>query len=413
MKIHLLRLLFPEYRLLLLLIPVLLFGQHAGGQVTGKPVKPKTAAQPPPPPPGNRKTPTKTPAASPPDLSYLVPLLQLKPEADPYKKYKPEHYFLESVTDSTGTDSLGFAILPRDYRKQKIAFDGPMAVAFEKYLHSIIRKDSSLLPVRICIRRFRIEEVQKTKADLDATVDVKLEVYCKPPGKDWIYLEDFGGKLKNEIYVGFKREYDRVLAQNLQELPEMIENVVTLAREIHPAFIREVKLLPSLREMTGDTEAGDTLFIDNHLRLEWSDFRGTAMDPEAAYMVADLTINDDIQLRENKLEVRLLIQPYIVRKKSWAGSKAKSNRLLNHQYYETRLIYQYALTLQQNLQQLVVTPEDFSEKMQQAYLALQEKLSEERQRYYFSTKGGENVKAQAEWEDKIESAIQALLNKLP
>lgn len=409
MKFTVPRMPFSGYLFLLFLFPALLAGQVATGQASGKTTKPKTVSKTPPPPPGRKALPN-TATTSLPDLSYLVPLLQLKPEAGTYKKYKPEHFFLESVTDSTGTDSLGFAILPRDYRKQRIAFDGPMALAFEKYLHSIIRQDSNLLPVRICIRRFRIEEVQKTKADLDATVDIKLEVFGKPPGKEWIPLEIFGGKRTHEIYVGFKREYDRVLTQNLQELPEMIDNVVTVAREIHPAFIRDVKLLPVLREMTGDTEAGDTLFIDNRIRLEWTDFRGNALDPEASFMNADLNMDREVQLQNNRLEVTLLIQPYLLRKKSWTGNKVKSNRLLNHQYYETRLIYQYALTLQQTLQQLKVTPEDFADKMQKAYLDILDTLNEERQRYYFSTKGGENVKIQAEWEDKIESAITALLN---
>lgn len=364
---------------------------------------------PPPPPPRKGEKPMNV--TSPTDLSYLVPKLKLSPEVRNTGTYNPIHFYLERVEDSSYQDSVGFAILPKDYRRQKIVFAGNMEDAFNKYMNSILKKDSSRIPVILRIRKYHIEESKINNADLTASIELRFDILCRANGKDLIFLDDIGGKRKSEIYVGFKREYDTLLKQDLRELPELIDTMISVAREVAPAFIKTIKVTAGIKESNRDYESGDTILIDNRNYLQWTDFRAEPLDNAAISLFTGILIDKNFDKLDNTWTIQLNILPIVLRDKSWAGEKVKTGRYLNHAHYETLLVYRYALELKKRLNNQEVPAEDPLEIINKILNEVNDRLNTEKQKYYYNTKGGENSKAQAEWEDKIDKELKEFMKE--
>ncbi|MBI5373770.1 MAG: hypothetical protein HZA79_17220 [Sphingobacteriales bacterium] len=360
---------------------------------------------PPPPPLPLSKWENKMPTSSQPkDLSYLVPVISLDPARKP--DYKSSAFFIERVEDSSHQENAGYAILPRDYRRQPVYFAGKMESEFSRYLTSFAAKDSALLPLIIRIQRCYIKEKKLTNADILASVELSFDIFCRA-GTKLLMIQHISDTLTGEIYVGHKREYESILKKNLAGLIQYLDTLAAIVRnEIkgREFYLTEVRL----HEKTNEDGDPDTLFIDGRSYLQWSDYRGTPLSENDAYIYGGLYIK---QLKERKGNINVLvfqIEPFIIRNKSWAGSNARTGRLLNNQHYDLLLVYKYALELKSTLGKIINTRVFLPEQIGPVLKQVSDAMLSERKRYSNETDFGNNIQSQLAWEEKIDTEIREL-----
>ncbi|HEY6062314.1 MAG TPA: hypothetical protein VIV35_01825 [Chitinophagaceae bacterium] len=361
-------------------------------------VKKKNSVLPPPPYSKNIKQPDNPPQK---DLTYLVPKLSLKPDT---VTYAPRKFYLADIKDSSGTDSIGYAILPRDYKKQKIGFDGDKETLLFNYMKSIIATDSSLYPVKLKVIWLRITEKQKTKAEIEADFELKMEIYCRVK-EEWIFLDWFSIGGGGQIYVGSPRKYDSLLKSKLKLLPEKIDETISYAESSHLAFSKGVRVTTAFQQ-SSDNDENDTLIIDNKRYLQWSDYRAVPISVEGCYSSTTIFMDDERDYKDRYFQVKLTIAPVLFRKKSWVGEEVKTGRLLNHEHYQAMLTYLYALKLKKELDSFSFTLKKVGEEVEAIYSRINDEMRIAMQKYYYETRGGEKTKEQNAWEDKIELQIK-------
>jgi hypothetical protein len=363
-------------------------------------VKKKNSVPPPPPYSKNAKLPANTPQK---DLSYLVPKLSLKPDT---VIYAPRKFYLADVEDSSGTDSVGYAILPRDYKKQKIGFDGDKETLLFNYMKSIIATDSSLYPVKLKVLWLRITEKQLTKAEIEADFEFRMEIYCRVK-ENWIFLDWFSIGGGGQIYVGSPRKYDSLLRSKLQLLPEKIDETISYAESSHLAFSKGIRVT-TVFQQSNDNDENDTLIIDNKRYLQWSDYRAVPISEEGCYSSTTIFMDDERDYKDGYFLLKLTIAPVMFRKKSWVGEEVKSGRLLNHEHYQAMLTYLYALKLKKELDSFPFTQKGVRDEVASVFSRINDEMRIATQKYYYETKGGAKTKEQNAWEDKIELQIKQM-----
>lgn len=341
---------------------------------------------------------------SPTDLRYLVPPVKLEPSSKIL--FSPENFYIEQIEDSSGIKDAGFAILPKDYRKQPIAIAGNPEKLFSNYIQSITRRNKTLLPLVLRLKQFRISEKQLTKADMLASFELAFDVYFREEGKLY-FLDRFADTLKAEIYVGFKREYDEWLKKSLAEFMQVLD---LLTGNTHTGSI----LLPGEKAvLTMLTQehilSADTMVLTPQTPLKWADFTGTSITPDQLLMSSSLYLSRRKETRNGQPFLVVQIEPVMVRNKSWCGFIARSNTaLLNNQRYELLLIYWYALQLKKQLEPFV-QPDSYSLfRTEMTFYNVVHQLTISRNRYNEETAFGENTEQQEKWEDRIRRGIISL-----
>ena len=355
------------------------------------------------------KTPPKTDpfkivnTTPPKDLTYLVPKIRLNPDSI---IYTPKKFYLAAIEDSSDTDSIGYAILPRDYKKQKIGFDGDKKTLLFNYMKSIIATDSSLYPIKLKVNWIRITEKQLTKADIEGDFELRMEIHCRVK-EEWIFLDWFNLAGKGQLYIGSPRKYDSLLRSKLQLLPEAIDERISYAETSHLAFTKGVRVT-TVFQQSNDNDENDTLIIDTKRYLQWSDYRAVPISEEGCYSSTTIFMDDERDFKDGYFLVKLTIAPVMFRKKSWVGEEVKSGRLLNHEQYQVMLTYLYALKLKKELDSFPFTQKGIREEVSSVFSRINDEMRIAMQKYYYETKGGTKTKEQNAWEDKIELQIKQL-----
>jgi hypothetical protein len=355
----------------------------------------RTKFEGPPPPPGKKGKPLIV--TSPVDLSYLVPGIKLTPEKEPL--FKPLNFYIEQTIDSSFSDSAGFAILPRDYRIQPIRFEGTKSKLFNKYFESVAVKNKSLLPLTLVLKRYQIEEKQLNKADLEISLALCFDVYCRVDSQLYL-VQHMGDTLQAEGYVGSKRKYDSLLKVHIRQFLEITDEFAGPFKE----FVENAEntlALVQLASPTDENEEADTLYIDDKRYLQWSDFRGKPEQKGIAFGNYGIYLTANIIPQDNKVVAAITIYPVLIRNSSWADDDARSGRLLNHINYELLLTYSHALQLKKKLHNQTYPANKMNEQISLLLDQEIELLNIEREKYSRETQSGENARAQAEWEEKI------------
>jgi hypothetical protein len=352
----------------------------------------------PPPPPANWKPPKGIAnTTSPTDLSYLVPGIKLVPEKKPV--YTPKNYYIERTIDSSFSDSAGFAILPRDYRIQPIRFEGTKSKLFHKYFESVAVKNKSLLPLTLVLKRYQIEEKQLNKADLEISLALCFDVYCRVDSQLYL-VQHMGDTLQAEGYVGSKRKYDSLLKVHIRQFLEITDEFAGPFKEFVESA-ENTQALVQLATPKDENEEADTLYIDDKRYLQWSDFRGKPEQKGIAFGNYGIYLTANIIPQDNKVVAAITIYPVLIRNSSWADEDARSGRLLNHINYELLLTYSHALQLKKKLHNQTYPANKMNEQISLLLDQEIELLNNEREKYSRETQSGENARAQAEWEEKI------------
>lgn len=354
------------------------------------------------PPPGKSPAGSNFQLTSPKDLSYLVPPIVLEPAKK--KEIKPEKFFIERFEDSSGIKDAGFAILPRDYKQQRIVFNGKPEHLLNNYVRSICNRDTSLTAFVIRLQHFSISEKQLTKADMHARMEFAFDVYFRKEGKLYL-LDRFTDTLHNDIYVGFEREYDLWLKKTLSEFIQVLDLLADYAKP-------ETILLPGEKAelcmlTQEDVVSSDTLVLTPQSPLKWTDFTGSSITPDQMLIASSLYMRRVKVIRNGNPVLLIRIEPVMVRNKSWSGFLARNDKLLNNQRYELLLIYWHALKLKKLLDKQVSTAQYSLFKTEMIFYSVAEELHVSRNRYEEETEFGENQEKQKEWENRIRSGIVA------
>ena len=337
------------------------------------------------------------------DLSYLVPKLKLQPGSI---LYAPKKFYFANVVDSTRTDSLGFALLPGDHKKQKIETEGAKQAVILNYLNSITKTDRNTYPVILVLKKIEITEKSIGQGSISSSINLRFGVYCKT-GEDTIFLDDIAGGGNGEIYIGFVRKYDSLLKNNLQDLPDKIDWLVDKASKIHPAFLRTVHLSVTIKDEPINEES-DTIVINDRYFLNWEDFRGKPISEKGVYAATLIDFDVEQQIKPGQLECQVTIAPVFIRKTSWVGAKVRTPQFIQHEHYETLLVYLYALKLKKEIEKANYDVKTYSATLTSIYRVINDALITELQKYTYETENGFNKKQQTAWENKIDDQIQEL-----
>lgn len=357
--------------------------------------KNKPSNEPPPPPGPKIVTPVK-------DLGYLIPPLRFSPDTI---NYTPTSFYFHSVIDSTGADSVGFGILPKDYKKKTITTAGKKDALIFKYLRSITKTDTSLVPIVMVLKKLNISENQINRSDLNAKIELYIKIYALV-NNELFFVDDAGGVMENQIYVGIKRPYDMIICLSLKRITNQLENRILEATPYLESLEKGVSVTAKIKPF--EESNTDTIYISNNYSLTWADYRGKPINDKgiSPSLRVEISINDMIV--DKNLTISVVIEPVFVRSRSWAGKLVQSDLLLKHEYYKTQLMYLYALKLKKQISEAHFPLKELKDNVLALYNKSNNIMEDELQKYVYDTESGSNKVKQDEWEKSINAQIEEL-----
>lgn len=318
----------------------------------------------------------------------------------------PKNFYIQSVEDNTGQqDSIGFVLQPKSGKQQKLIFEGGIAEGFKQYYHSAIKQDTTLYPMIVSIKKFLITEQREQFYD-KGTIEYALEFISNYKGKRMPVSSYSGGGYLN-TFLGKKKSYDSLFAYRESDYLQHVDEQMGKAINEIPDFAKGVKINVTI---TDNNESPDTIYFRDSRMLDWSDYRNTGSNDNDLYSGIMIPYEVDADYKDQYLNFNINIATAFIPSESFAGSNIRSATLLNHEFYRFKLAHVYTLRLAKKFKGLSLTKENARQEISKAYNETYKMLMAELKEYDSQTGYSKKKKEQANWEDKINTAMQEELN---
>jgi hypothetical protein len=362
--------------------------------------------------PSKTKSKTKLPDIP---FSFLAKDLKLKDDPSPVKKlefksdsliFTPKNFYIEAVEDNTGQiDSVGFILQPKSGKQQKLVFEGGIAEGFKKYYSTAIKKDTTLYPMILSIKKFMITEKREDFYD-KGTIDFAIEFISNYKGKRMPLSNYSGGGYLN-TFLGKKKSYDSLFVYKESDYLTRLDELMEKAINEIPDFAKGTKINVTISD---NNQSEDTIYFRDSRMLDWSDYRGNGDEDNQINSGIMIPYEMDADYKDQYLNFNITIATAFVPSESSAGRNVRTASILNHEFYRFKLAHVYTLRLAKKFKALALTRENARQEVSKAYNEIYKALSAELKDYDNQTAFSGKKKEQTAWEDKIDKAMQDELN---
>ncbi|MBI1780408.1 MAG: hypothetical protein HYR66_03450 [Sphingobacteriales bacterium] len=363
----------------------------------------------------------QSPKPKPKALSTKIPInffskeLKLKDDPSPAKKLQlktdsvifiPKNFYIQSVEDNTGLkDSIGFVLQPKSGKPQKLIFEGGIAEGFKQYYNSAVKRDTTLYPMIVSIKKFLITEQREDFYD-KGNIEYAIEFISNYKGKRMPASSYSGGGYLNTL-LGKKKSYDSLFAYRESEYLEHVDEQMGKAIDEIPDFAKGTKINVTIAD---NNQSEDTIYFRDSRMLDWKDYRGSGDEDNQLNSGIMIPYEMEADYKNQYLIFNITIATAFVPSESYAGRNTRTATILNHEFYRFKLAHVYTLRLAKKFKALTLTTENARQEISKAYNEIYKALMAELKDYDNQTGFSRKKKEQVAWEDKIDRAMQDEVN---
>jgi hypothetical protein len=316
-------------------------------------------------------------------------------------QYTPAHYYIAAVLDSTKTfDSIGFSLQPKSGNPQRLSFTGGTLKHLTNYINKKVKKDTSLYPLVLIVRRFDItdERIKRIGDETHAKFEFEFASVYK---NDTMMVNSFTGQNGFRTPLGDKKNYDSILSLT-SDMWNKVDRFVKDLVDRHPTFCKGVKIRVRIRNTPA---TADSVFYDSHNPLSWDDYKGEAEAPDRILSHFMIDYDGDSKYDSNYVVLDLSLAAAFIRSDSWVHGAPQKKEVLHHENYKFKLIYAQMLRLKRDMENAIVTRDNYSTVVNALYKKAMKDCNFDFTAYDKDTNLGLRKKEQQQWEEKIDAAL--------
>ena len=343
----------------------------------------------------------------------VTPVFNVKDDPAPvrylqFKKdtpvYKPQHFYIAAVVDTTGrADSIGFILQPKSGKPQKVMFTNGTLSACKEFIDFKISRDTLLYPITMVIKEAALsEEKEKDYRNGTFRYNYRFEYRGKEKPLPISYYE---GRFSYTHHVSQpKMLLDSMLSLTIMNGIENTDKNMQEAIADHPAFCRGVDM--NISYQAGNTAGSDTIFYNGTQELDWDDFASASTGGDSYFMShMGILFSPEVNYANGKMHVAIKTGAYFVRSLSWAGKRVRVSAMRYHLQYKFYLVWLEAVRLKKKIEAAALTCGNYETEIRTLLLNSNKQLQYVLDEYSKQTVTGSNQKEQYRWQQFIDKQL--------
>ncbi|HZX59356.1 MAG TPA: DUF922 domain-containing protein [Mucilaginibacter sp.] len=323
--------------------------------------------------------------------------------------FLPHEFYITDVIDERADKSTVASLVYKDeanaYVTRPIDLKDGAALAIKQFMGHNLNQNSSLRPVIISIKSFKLEETRSPGGRINGHLNVDFSFGLQ---KDYgvLQLVDYKGGTRYTRSDGQTDMAEPILRQGIEEALSWFNKWINTYSDSDPRLAKSVKV--KLSDYTGKPE-GDTIYYAANRPLNWGDFQDK---PRAAGFEAEvfagLGYTEKATVEKGIINLSISLKVDMAKSDCWVRDRSRDDYVLNHEQRHFDIAKIVGEHFKQKIAAMHLPPDNYDGEINVEYLETLRELHRMQTQYDSETHHGANHGAQEEWNEKIDKELKLL-----
>lgn len=349
-------------------------------------------------------------------LLMVIPLTALQPpaplaaivlQAEPLS-FTPKEFYIAGVIDARESQQAVAWLLPPDLQgaPQGVDLAGGAQKAILQFTRQSLKRNTKLRPVIIRLQECMItEEASEEKGRVAGRVAVAMSFEMERDG-ELVPLVAYTGGVRYSRNAEHLKVVEPALRRSLASALEYLNNWMNEEAPRNENLARAVKV--HFTDHARNT-AEDTVFYAPDRPLIWDDFQGKPRPGRyAASVMPSFSYGGPSTVVEGIIHLNLVMKVYVLKENCWVTPAVKNDYGLNHEQRHFDIVKLVAEQFKKKIQAMELPVVDYGGIIAYEYIESFREMNKLQEQYDDETGHGLNQSAQARWNQRIATELEAI-----
>lgn len=321
--------------------------------------------------------------------------------------FTPKEFYIANIADERKDRSsvADLIITKPDHSTatQKLDLKDCAAASIKQFIARNLHRDTSLRPVIITLKEFKITETKLSNGQISGRLAVFFAFSLQADYRT-IHLVDYTGGIRYIRQANSPVNIEAILRQGIEGTLVFFNTWINSNAKTNALLAKTVKL-----RFTdySETPEGDTIYYSAKRPLTWADFKDKPRDNHfEAAIIPVMGYTEQNEVANGIIHVDMAIKISVAKSDCWVKGE-KDDYVLNHEQRHFDIEKIVGERYKRKLSAMKLPTDNFYGPINVEYLqALRDATSLQKQ-YDAETRHGEDRVAQAEWNEKIDKELRA------
>ena len=321
--------------------------------------------------------------------------------------FTPKEFYITGVVDERKDRSSVANLLTvnpdHSIATQKMDLKDGTAASIKQFIVRNLRRDTSLRPVVITLKDFKITETKLSNGQISGRLGIVFSFSLQASYRT-IHLVDYTGGIRYTRQENGQVDIEAILRQGIEGTLDFFNTWINSNAETNALLAKAVKL-----RFTDYTESpeGDTIYYSAKRPLSWADFKDRPRDNNfAAEVIPVIGYTEQNQVANGIIYVDMAIKVSVAKSDCWVQG-AKDDYILNHEQRHFDIEKIIGERYKRKLLAMKLPSDNFYAPINMEYLEALREAARMQKQYDAETRHGQDREAQAKWNEAIDKELRA------
>jgi len=323
--------------------------------------------------------------------------------------FSPHEFYIADVTDDRADKSAVALLIYKDEANSYITRPSDLkdgaAIAIKQFISHNLNQNSSLRPVVISIKSFKLEETSLPGGKVNGHLSIDFSFGLQ---KDYgtLHLADYKGGTRYTRSDGQSDIAEPILRQGIKTALTWFNKWINTNADSDPRLAKSVKV--KLSDYTEKPE-GDTIYYAANRPLSWGDFQEKpGFGSFEAEVFTSVGYTEQATDEKGVINLNIALKVDLAKSDCWVRDRSKDDYALNHEQRHFDIAKIVGEHFKQKIAAMKLPPDNYDGEINVEYLETLRELHRMQTQYDSETHHGANHTAQEEWNGKIDKELKAL-----
>jgi hypothetical protein len=323
--------------------------------------------------------------------------------------FTPTEFYIAAVIDDRADKSAVALLIYKDEAHSSVTRQADLkdgaAPAIKQFIARNLNQNSSLRPVIISIKGFKLEETSLPGGRVSGHLSIDFSFGLQ---KDYgiLQLVDYKSGARYTRPDGQADVAETTLRHGIEDALTWFNKWINAYAERDPRLARWVKV--KFADYTEKPE-GDTIYYAANRPLGWADFQDK---PRAgsfeAEVFAGIGYTEHVSVEKGVITLNITLKVDMAKSDCWVRDRSGDDYVLNHEQRHFDIAKIVGEHFKHKILAISLPPDNYDGDINVEYLETLRELHRMQTQYDSETHHGANHIAQSEWDEKIDRELKTL-----
>ena len=322
--------------------------------------------------------------------------------------FAPREFYIADVVDERQDRNMTASLIISNPGHQpltkQVDLKGGAAVSVRNFLNRNLHRDTSLRPVIITLKDFKITETRlpdgRISGRLGITFSFSLQSEYGPA-----HLIDYTGGIRYTRTDSQPADIESILRNGITGTVSFFNDWMNINAGSTALLAKEVKV--HFTDYSEQPE-GDTIYYSARRPLTWGDFKDKPRDNRfEAEVFTTIGYTEQNAVLKGVIYVDIAVKVAIAKSDCWVRTGGKDAYVLNHEQRHFDIEKIVSEHFKKKILAMELPPDNFYGPINVEYLETLREATRMQKQYDAETRHGQDKVAQANWDEKIDKELGA------